>query len=303
MDTSTTADSNWFSRRDSCVCAEAEDDETLSSVPAKDKLVKLTARVIPQNDAVRPLSGDEIKKSKDKLWTMSQAATRKAAREEARNAIESYLYRVRDLVEEPAFTSVSKDAERSAISAKTDELAAWLGDEGETADTSTLKLRRASLETLIKPLETRVEQSRLRAASFDEFEATLTDARAFVAAARANLTAAIENNESSKYSLSELDSLEATIDKDADWFSKGKALQAKKGPADDPALLTTDVDARRRKINETIGKIKKRRIAKTRPQKKKASNAKDDKKEDKKEEKKQEKKKDEEQEAPRHEEL
>lgn len=277
--------------------AEGEGDETLSSVPAKDKVVKLTARTIPQNDQVRPLSGEEIKKSKDKLWIMSQAATRKAQREEARNAIESYLYRVRDMVDDPTLASVSKDAERSAIVAKSEELSAWLGEQGETADTSTLKQKRASLESLLKPLETRLEQSKLRTTAFAEFETSLAEARAFVAAARANLTAAIEANESSKYSVTELDALQATIDKDGEWFAKGKALQEKKGPSDDPALLSTEVDARRRKLNETIGKIKKRRIAKTRPQKKKEDTKKEVKEE------KHEGKKDKKEEAPRHEEL
>ncbi|SAM75657.1 related to glucose regulated stress protein, HSP70-like [Ustilago bromivora] len=268
--------------------ADAEGDETLTSVPAKDKIVKLTARTIPQNDHVRPLSGDEIKKSKDKLWIMSQAASRKAQREEARNAIESYLYRVRDLMDDPTFASVSKDAERKAISAKTEELSAWLSDDGETADTSTLKLKRASLESLIKPLETRLEQNRLRDTAFAEFEVALEEAKQFVAEAKTNLTAAIEKNESSKYSVTELDSLSATIEKDGEWFKKGKVLQEKKGPSDDPALLSTEVDARRRKVAETINKIKKRRIAKTRSQKK----PKNEKKEEKKEE-----------ESPRHEEL
>ncbi|SPO24958.1 related to glucose regulated stress protein, HSP70-like [Ustilago trichophora] len=293
--TNGTASTNSTSSDDTAEdSTEAEGDETLTSIPAKDKIVKLTARVIPQNDAVRPLSGDEIKKSKDKLWTMAQAATRKAAREEARNAIESYLYRVRDLVEDPTFSSVSKSSERSAITSKTEELSSWLSEDGETADTSTLKLKRASLESLIKPLELRLDQSRLRGASFEEFSTSLHDALNFVTEAKANLTAAIENNESSKYSMSELESLQASIDRDAEWFQKGRELQDKRGPSDDPALLTTDVDARRRKLNETIGKIKRRRIAKTRPQKKKA-----DKKEDKKKEEDGKK----EEEVPRHQEL
>lgn len=270
--------------------AEAEGDETLSSVPAKDKIVKLTARTIPQNDAVRPLSGEDIKRSKDKLWTMSQAATRKAQREEARNAIESYLYRVRDMIEDPTFESVSKDAERSAITAKTEELSAWLSDEGETADTATLKSKRSALESLIKPLETRLEQSKLRSSAFAEFESSLAEAKAFVAEAKANLTAAIQNNESSKYSVTELDSLTSTLEKDEEWYKKGKALQEQRGPSDDPALLSTEVDGRRKRVQETIGKIRKRRIAKTRPQKSKKVDKKE-KKEDKKEE------------APRHEEL
>ncbi|EST10132.1 Heat shock protein 70 family [Kalmanozyma brasiliensis GHG001] len=285
---------------------EGEVEEALSAVPAKDKVVRLTARNIPQNDAGRPLSGDEIKRSKDKLWTMSQAAVRKAAREEARNAIESYLYRVRDLVDDPTYSSVSKAAERDSITTKTEELSAWISDEGETADTSTLKLKRASLESLIKPLETRLSQSKLRAGSFGEFESSLADARAFVAEARKNLTAAIDANLASKYSVAELDSLNATIEKDAEWFEKGKKLQEKRGPSDDPVLLTGEVDTRRRKVNEQIGKIKRRKIAKTRP--KKSAKKEEAKKEEarKEEPKKEEPKKDEpkkDEETPRHEEL
>ncbi|GAC99042.1 heat shock protein [Pseudozyma hubeiensis SY62] len=281
------AGKNETSTDDDVEAQADETEETLATVPAKDKIVKLTARVIPQNDAVRPLSGVEIKQSKDKLWTMAQAATRKAAREEARNAIESYLYRVRDLVDDPTYSSVSKPAERSSITSKTEELSAWLSEDGETADTSTLKLKRASLESLIKPLETRLSQNKLRATSFAEFESSLADARAFVAEARANLTAAIETNQSSKYSVTELDALNATIEKDAEWFAKGKKAQDKKGPSDDPALLSGDVDARRRKVGEQIGKLKRRKIAKTRP-KKSAPAKKEDKKEG---------------EAPKHEEL
>lgn len=278
-----------------------EGEETLASVPAKDKIVKLTARVIPQNDAVRPLSGEEIKRSKDKLWTMAQAATRKAAREEARNAIESYLYRVRDLVDDPTYSSVTKPAERTSIASKTEELSAWLSEDGETADTSTLKLKRASLESLIKPLETRLSQNKLRAASFAEFETSLADARAFVAEAKANLTAAIEANLSSKYSVTELDALNATIEKDAKWFAEGKQAQDKKGPSDDPALLSGDVDTRRRKVGEQIGKLKRRKIAKTRP--KKTPPPKKDEKKDEKDQKDQKDQKKDNEAPPRHEEL
>ncbi|PWZ00965.1 actin-like ATPase domain-containing protein [Testicularia cyperi] len=263
--------------------SQEDDDESLSEVPAKDKLIKLHARTIPQNDQVRPLSGEEIKKSKDKLWIMSQAAVRKAQREEARNSIESYLYRVRDMLDDPVFEKVSKSSERKAILAKAEELSSWLSDEGDSAETSTLKLKRASLETLIKPLEVRLEQSKLRTAAFAAFEKALDENRAFVAEAKANLTAAIAANESSKYAMPELESLEKTLNKDAEWFNKGKLEQSKKSESDDPALLSSDLDNKRKRVHDTISKIKKRKIAKTRPKKKQppATENKDAKAEDK----------------------
>lgn len=245
----------------------ADEEDSSPELPAKDKLIKLNARTIPQNDQIRPMSGDELKKSKDKLWTMSQAAVRKAQREEARNTIESYLYRVRDLLDGETFAEVSKAEERHGIAAKTQELTSWLSEEGDSAETATLKLKRASLESLIKPLEVRIEQSRLRSTAIGLFNASLEKAVAFIDEARANLTAAMKNNESSKYSLTELDAVQATIEKDHAWLKKSLAEQAKRSSSDDPAILSTDLDNKRRKLTDTIGKIQKRRIAKTRPTK------------------------------------
>lgn len=66
----------------------------------------------------------------------------KRQNEDARNDLEGYLYRVRDLLsdERPGtpFVKCSKDSERKAISEKVDETLAWLNDEGEHADTSAL---------------------------------------------------------------------------------------------------------------------------------------------------------------------
>ncbi|KAN0065611.1 lumenal Hsp70 protein [Thecaphora frezii] len=262
---------------------EADDKaaEEEAELTAKDRVIKLTARTIPLPGALPPMSGEEQKKSKDRLWTMSQAAARKAAREEARNGIESYLYRVRDMLYDPVFEKVSKASERDAISAKVEELSEWLGDEGERAETATLKLKRASLEKLVKPLETRLAQSKTRTAAFAAFERSIEASRAFVAEARANLTAALAANESSKYSQTELDQLDKQVERDAEWFDKGKAEQAKRGEDEDPAILSEDLERRRKKVEETIAKLRKRRIPKTRPNKKKpAAAAADNKKAD-----------------------
>lgn len=277
-DNATDADEATANESDS----EKDDKDTISEVPAKDKVFKLTAKTIPTNDQIRPMTGEQQKTSKDNLWVIGQAAMRKAAREEARNAIESYIYRVRDVLYDPVFERISKASEREAIGNKADELAEWLSDEGERADTSALKLKRASLESLVKPLEVRLEQSKTRSVAFDMFSQALVDARAFVAEARANLTAAVAANEGSKYSKTELDSLESTIEKDAEWFEKGKVEQAKRGEDEDPVLLSADLDKRRKKVEDSITKMKKRRIPKTRPAKKKE--AEKDKGKDKKEE-------------------
>ena len=70
-------------------------------------------------------------------------------KEEARNTLEGYLYRVRDLLEEEGetpFRKCSKEEERKAMSEKLEETFAWLHDEGEEAETKAYVDRRAALE-------------------------------------------------------------------------------------------------------------------------------------------------------------
>jgi hypothetical protein len=74
----------------------------------------------------------------------------KARREEARNTFESYLYRLRDLLNEDnkdtPFKKCSQESERSAIAEKLDESFVWLHDRGELAETSQFLDKRIALE-------------------------------------------------------------------------------------------------------------------------------------------------------------
>jgi len=74
----------------------------------------------------------------------------KNRREEARNTFESYLYRLRDLLDEDnkdtPFKKCSQDHERRAITEKLDESFAWLHDRGDLAETSQFLDKRMGLE-------------------------------------------------------------------------------------------------------------------------------------------------------------
>jgi hypoxia up-regulated 1 len=74
----------------------------------------------------------------------------KTRREEARNTFESYLYRLRDLLDdesgETPFKKCSKGSEREAIATELDESFQWLFERGELADTSQFLDKRIALE-------------------------------------------------------------------------------------------------------------------------------------------------------------
>jgi hypoxia up-regulated 1 len=74
----------------------------------------------------------------------------KNRKEEARNTLEGYLYKLRDLLDEDntdtPFKTCSQANERNAIQAKVEETMLWLHDKGDVAETSEFLDKRISLE-------------------------------------------------------------------------------------------------------------------------------------------------------------
>lgn len=81
-----------------------------------------------------------------RLRDAKASLARKLAREEARNTLEAYVYRVRDLLDQPTFVSSSVESERKAIRELNDKSGEWLWDEGESAKTNELKDKKRELE-------------------------------------------------------------------------------------------------------------------------------------------------------------
>lgn len=79
----------------------------------------------------------------------------KRRKEEARNSLEGYLYRVRDLLEdgpETPFMKCSQKTERTAMGEKLEETFRWLHDHGDDADTVDYILKRTALEYVLSLL-------------------------------------------------------------------------------------------------------------------------------------------------------
>ena len=237
-------------------------------VEAKDKLIRLSADTVVQG-AYKPMDPKQLKRAKEMLYLQDRENERRSQREEARNLLEGFIYRVRDLLEESTeFQSVSKKQEREKIRQKADDINTYLSKEGDKAELSALKLKRTELESLVKPIEVRLSEAGIRDEAVKSFQAALDDAQTFVNEAQANLTHAIQQETASKYSKTELDSLVTSLSKDQKFFDERTALQTKTKKDEDPAFVVEELHKRKRKFSETIRKLKKRKIAKTRPAKK-----------------------------------
>jgi len=81
---------------------------------------------------------------------LEQQESTKQRREEARNSLEGYLYRVRDLLDDDnsqtPFKKCSQESERKTIAQKLEESIAWLHEKGDYADTAQFLDKRNALE-------------------------------------------------------------------------------------------------------------------------------------------------------------
>lgn len=77
----------------------------------------------------------------------------KNRKEEARNTLESYLYKLRDLLDpenrDTPFKECSQDSERAAIAEKLEETITWLHDKGDVSETSQFLDKRIALECVL----------------------------------------------------------------------------------------------------------------------------------------------------------
>lgn len=88
-----------------------------------------------------------------RLREIKAAETRKYQREEARNMLEAFIYRVRDLLENVDFGAASLEHERKLIQEKAEAANEWLWDEAEKATTKELKAKRTEIECVKRPRE------------------------------------------------------------------------------------------------------------------------------------------------------
>jgi len=86
----------------------------------------------------------------NRLRTLDAEEAAKSKKEEARNTLEGYLYRLRDLLDEHSkdtpFVQCSQESERRKIHEKLEESFEWLNEHGDVAETSQLLDRRHALE-------------------------------------------------------------------------------------------------------------------------------------------------------------
>ncbi|KAF7297317.1 hypothetical protein MIND_00965000 [Mycena indigotica] len=243
----------------------SEPSPSEKKVVPKDNTISLNTTVV--FPTIPPMTVEEKKTARSRLRAIDLEEAAVARKEEARNTFESYLYRMRDLLDpenrDTPFKQCSQESERQAISDKLDESFAWLYDRGDVAETSQFLDKRNALETLERPIIHRYKE-------IEEFPQALNNSqmwnwstRLFLQEARENMTAEAAADLPSKWTKEELEGLEKTLKEHETWLNEWVEKQKSVKMNEDPVIETTEMKARAKVLETALMKLVKRKVPKS----------------------------------------
>ncbi|KAF9286428.1 hypothetical protein BGZ68_002900 [Mortierella alpina] len=140
------------------------------------QIEKIVLSVQVEYKGITPLTTLQKQESMAKIQRLDGLDAAKQAREESRNALESFLYRGRELLDKTEIIEVSTEEEREKLSESLSTISEWL-DENEDADTPEFQDRLKQLRKLERPLSVRAAERVSRPKAFASLSSSVTMAR------------------------------------------------------------------------------------------------------------------------------
>ncbi|KIY68804.1 actin-like ATPase domain-containing protein [Cylindrobasidium torrendii FP15055 ss-10] len=232
---------------------EEEKEPVPNTIPLK---LKTHFTTIP------PMTVEQKKTARSRLRAIDADETAKNRREEARNTLEGYIYKLRDLLDDDAgtgpFTICSQDSERKAIARQLEETMEWMHEKADIAETSQFLDRRVALETLERPITHRYVEREAFPQALNNSQMWNWSTRLFLTDARQNLTEEAAQGLNSKWTKEELDALEKTLKEHETWLNTWVEKQKSVKQNEDPAIETTEMRARAKVLEQHLQKLYKR---------------------------------------------
>lgn len=118
--------------------------------------------------------------TRSKLAAIKEKEIEKRKRAAAINALETFLFDLRDKLEQDEFIKCSKEEEREKVRSKLDEVDAWLGETDATIPLKDFQDKLAELKNVSRDIMFRVNERKLRPKRLDELKEVLNKTMDFV---------------------------------------------------------------------------------------------------------------------------
>ena len=211
---------------------QIEEEEEIEIVPEK-KIVLYELTLTPVITGIDTTS-QSITKSREILKNYEQADKERREKEEAKNALESFLYSTREKMYEDSFIAASTEEEREFLSEKLSESGDWLYDEGENASTKEYKTILSQLEVIRDKIIRRMQEQENRPVYVPLFREIL-----------ANYSVEIHNlAKEREITEEEVNQFLEQVTQAEEWINEKEEEQKSKALSDDPAFLIEDITSR-----------------------------------------------------------
>ncbi|KAI8346979.1 Hsp70 protein-domain-containing protein [Mortierella sp. GBAus27b] len=222
---------------------EAPKNETVPTT----QIEKVVLKVTTEYKGIAPLDGPSKKESLAKIQKLDAHDAAKRAREEARNALESFLYRGhRDLVEKEEIIEVSTEEERQKLQETLSTYAEWF-DENEDAATEEFKTRLQDLRKQERPLLFRAAELSTRPKAFEALNSSATVAR--------TVGEQLLIGEDAYHEESEVQKLYDACDGVLAWIKEKKEAQEALPLWKDPIVTTREIQQRGSTIEKELHRL------------------------------------------------
>ncbi|CAO3677928.1 unnamed protein product [Umbelopsis vinacea] len=220
---------------------------TTDTANKKAETISLKVEWIPKG--VIPLLPEQKKIASERMASLDEKDAKRRAREEARNHLEAFVYRIQDFLYDEVVELVSTEKERETLREQLSAASDWLYEEGEYADTADYIERLRKLQLLERPITYRRTEHLKR----DEHLSLLDKG---IEAVQLYVDAISKLNETERYhSEEDLSNATSVIDEVKDWKNKKVVEQEALELHVDPALTTRDMQKKLKEVEAALRKL------------------------------------------------
>lgn len=207
--------------------------------------------MITQNKGkVQPLSPELLEASRAKLAALAEKDKLRILREETRNKLESYIYKIKNTIQdveglkEVATEEQLQECMDLALAAQE-----WMDDDGYGADIETMEQKYSSLSEPFEKIQFRYKEKDARPAAVAAMQKQLDD-----------IEKLMENWSTSKPQVTEDERSEILeeVELVKKWLAEKESEQAAKSPQEEPAFVSTDVPKMIRTVEKKILQLSKK---------------------------------------------
>ncbi len=197
---------------------------------------------------IQPYSTQLLQESKAKLLEIERKDKERVLLEEARNKVEGYIYHIKNkLVDaEDAIAKVSTEEQRTEISKLAEDAEEWMYDDGAKAGLDEMVAKYAELSTPAEKIFLRVSETTARPEAIVTLQAKLTKIEELMTKWETTMPQVTKE---------ERDDVLEKVANVRKWISEKEDAQAKLGPTEEPAFLSSDVAVQSKPAESLVARL------------------------------------------------